>query len=367
MKLSVTSNLLLEKISIALKAVSTREAKPELTGILFSINDDSVHLYATDFELALHLSLPADIIQTGDMLVPGKELWEVLRRLPQGLIWLETKNQQLHIRFGKSELKLPLLDADAFPRSGWQNLEENFSTLRASVLQSLIRKVSYAVGKDTARPVLTGIYVQGLDDRMEMASSDNVRLAYGRELITEGTLVGQWVIPAKPFLESVRILPSDAMVNLFSDQRSIHFRTETVDISIRLIDGHFPDFRNIIPKAWATTIYVARDEALNALERASLFCESDQPRVQLDIEQDHFILRASSADKGDAYEEIAATITGDLFHLALNPRFLIEALKNMETEEVAIELSGHSSPLRLRPKGSEGQMAIIVPLLQART
>ncbi len=364
MKLTTKRDELVSKLSVVSRAISNRAATQSLSGILATASSDGVTLAATDLEMGLKTDLRAEVGEEGSVLLPGRLLAEVSRSLGEGSVEIESREAErdVEIRSGSSSFHLRVLSADDFPRFPEQQAEPLM--IPAAALASTAELVARAASRDDMRPVLTGVLVSAADHEMTMVATDSYRLAVKRtelEVGIGGELEAN--IPARALRELGRILSAEEVeevaVSLLSNQAV--FQAGTIVLNTRLIDGQFPNFRQLLPESYEHDVRLPRSEFLDVTRRVSQLAQRNAP-LRLSFAPGELTVAAETPDVGDAEETMPAAFEGDPLEIGFNPEFLKEGIESVEGEEVVLRLISPLRPGLLQPVGDDDFRYLVMPI-----
>jgi DNA polymerase III subunit beta len=364
LKLTTKRDELVSKLSIISRAVSTRAVTQALSGILLSASGDGVTLAATDGEMGLRTALETDVADDGSVLLPGRLLAELSRSLGEASVEIELREAErdVEIRSGGSNFHLRVLPAEDFPKLP----DEGAEPLRipAAALAETIELVARAASRDDMRPVLTGVLVTAAGQEMSMVATDSYRLAVKRtELENEigGELEAN--IPAKALRELGRIVAADEIeevaVSLLPNQAV--FKAGPVLLNTRLIDGQFPNFRQLLPESYDHDVRLPRPEFLDVVRRVSQLAQRNAP-LRLSFSQGELKVSASTPDVGDAEETMPAAFEGEALEIGFNPEFLRDGIESVEGDEVMLRLISPLRPGLLQPVDNEDFRYLVMPI-----
>jgi DNA polymerase-3 subunit beta len=363
--LTTSKSELVAKLSIVQRAVSGRAASQALSGILLNAVDGAVTLRATDLELGLQTELEGKIdggpIET---LLPGRLLAEVARSLGSEDVELEPRESErdVEIRSGGSRFHLRTLAAADFPRFP----EPEGSSLRipADALASSVDLVARAASRDDMRPVLTGVLVNAADGEMTMVATDSYRLAVKRTAIDRdlgGELEAN--VPARALRELGRILTSEEAdeveVSLLRNQAI--FRIGPVVLNTRLIEGQFPNYRQLLPESYEHDVRLPRAELLDVARRVSQLAQRNAP-LRLALAPGELTIAAETPDVGDAQETMPAAFDGEPLEIGFNPDFLKDGLESVEGEELLLRVISPLRPGLLQPVDNDDFRYLVMPI-----
>ncbi|GAX88722.1 DNA polymerase III subunit beta [Effusibacillus lacus] len=375
MKVSIDRSALLAAIQNVQRSVSTKTTIPVLSGIKLSAERDTLKLTATDLETGIETGLPAhienqqivQIMEEGAIVLSARYLSEIVRKLPQSEVELEVKQNYLTIiRSGSSEFNLHGLHAEEFPKLPQVSGSQTFG-IPAIVLKDMIRQTVPAVSSEEIRPVLTGVVAVLQEGRLRFVATDSHRLAQ-RIVNVEAPAelaFSNVIIPGKSLSELGRLLPdNDSLVDVVIADNQIMFKFENTQFYSRLIDGQYPDTSRIIPTSFKTRIQVGTKELLDAVDRAALIArDNDNNVVRLNIRAGQSEISSNSADVGKVTESIHfADFQGEELLIAFNAKYLIDALRVVESESITVEFTGSMSPFLIKQSDNPDYIHLILPV-----
>lgn len=365
MKLTCNRSELVSKLSVVARAVSTRAATQSLAGILLTVEGSSANLRATDMEMGLQCSLEAQATEgAGTVLLPGRLLSEVARSLGADTAELETRDEQrdVELRSGASSFHLRTLPAEDFPR--FPEAEGEPLRIPAPELQGAIDVVARAASRDDMRPVLTGVLVTVAEGALTMVATDSYRLSVKRTAVEEG-IGGELEanIPARALRELGRIIVAEGAeqveVSLLRSQAL--FRVGSVLLTTRLIEGQFPNYRQLLPESFEHDVRLPRDEFLEVTRRISQLAQRNAP-LKLAFEPGELTVAAETPEVGDATETIPAAFEGEPMQIGFNPDFLKDGIESVQSDEVLLRLISPLRPGLLQPVGDEDYSYLVMPI-----
>lgn len=364
MKLTTKRDELVSKLSVVSRAVSTRAATQALSGILLSASDGDVTLAATDGEMGLRMAMDADVATSGAALLPGRLLAELARSLGEDDVELELRESErdVEIRSGGSSFHLRVLPTEDFPSLPEQDAEP--LKIPAAALAETVELVAPAASRDDMRPVLTGVLVNATGREMTMVATDSYRLAVKRtELEDEigGELEAN--IPAKALRELGRLVAGgeldEVAVSLLPNQAV--FRAGEILLNTRLIDGQFPNFRQLLPESYEHDVRLPRTEFFDVVRRVSQLAQRNAP-LRLSFSSGELKVSASTPDVGDAEESMPAAFEGEPLEIGFNPEFLREGIDSVTGDEVLLRLISPLRPGLLQPVDNEDFRYLVMPI-----
>ncbi|NLA71302.1 MAG: DNA polymerase III subunit beta [Clostridiaceae bacterium] len=364
MKLTCSRNQLMEAITTVQRAVSTRSTNPVLDGILLKADQDLV-LTGYDSETGIEFRMEADITEMGSIVVPARIMSEVVRKLPDNNVYLEIKDDTvLIVESGKSVFNIRGYASEQYPEIHFVE-DESKIVLKQNTLRQLINQTIFAVSTDHSRPILMGINLICENEVMTLVALDGFRLAVRHEPIPGVDVSANIIVPAKAMTEVARIMSeTDDEVVISPSHNYIIFNKGNVKVVTRLIRGEFLNYKSIIPNDADTSLMIAPEILLAAVSRASIMIETDDRRfpVTLSTPDSNTMTIESKTDIGTAREEITVELTGDKVEIDFNPRFFIEALRQLTDEQIMMTFSGSLGPCSIKPESGDRFFYMILPL-----
>lgn len=363
-QIRVQKEVFLRTIGVASGVIGSKTTLPILSNVLVQSNGpDKLVLVGTDLELAIKTICGACVEFQGSVAVPAKKLLEIIRELPTGEIEITVgKNNAVNIKTAKSFFKIIGLEADDFPKTP-EVPTEYTCELGSDVLRQCLELTSFAISKDEARYTLNGVLMILSGAKARFVATDGKRLASIEK--TTGlpeSVAFEAIIPAKTIFELQKALSSESAdkVRIAHAQNQIIFQLGDAAFISRLIEGRFPNYEQVIPKHSKTTTEINRVELLSALKRVSLLTSQDNQSAKLDFLKDRLLVSSRQPNVGEAKEEVSAIVSGDELAIGFNPIYLIEALKNIDTETVTFSVTDPDKPGLIRTDG--GYLYVVMPM-----
>jgi DNA polymerase III subunit beta len=364
LKLTTKREELVAKLSVVSRAVSTRAATQALSGVLIAASESTVTLSATDLDMGLRTTVDADVAEEGSVLLPGRLLAEVVRSLADPTVEIESREAEhdVEIRSGSSSFHLRVLPAEDFPQLPAPS-DEGLK-IPAKELGASIELVARAASRDDMRPVLTGVFVTASGSEMTMVATDSYRLAVKRTEL-EADLGGEIEanIPARALRELGRILSSEAVeqatVSLLPTQAV--FQAGAIVLTTRLIEGQFPNFRQLLPESYEHDVRLARADFLDVTRRVSQLAQRNAP-LRLAFSSGELTVAAETPDVGDARETMPVAFEGESLEIGFNPEFLKEGIESVEGDEILLRLISPLRPGLLQPVEGEDFRYLVMPI-----
>src|SRR5579864_8921157 len=343
LRITVSKDELVSALGVVSRAVSTRTSVQILSGILVEAQGSELRLAATDMELSLRATAPAEIAGDGAIVLPGKTFADIARLLPAGEVEIEHKPAEsvVHVTAGSASYTLNTFNPEDFPRLQELDAVQTFTVDRESLLET-IQRVARAASRDESRPVLTGILVSFAGGKLVMAATDSYRLAV-KETELSGTAPElEAIVPGRALQELARIATSGDEVEVGVQENQVVFSTNGVWLTTRRIDGQFPNYRQLLPETFEHELTMPRAELLDVVRRASVMIQRATP-LQLRFADGEVTVVARTHEVGESKESMPVAYTGDPLEIGFNAEFLREGLESVEGDDVRMKLI---SPLR---------------------
>ena len=342
LRITCSKDDLVQALGVVSRAVSTRTSVQILSGILLEAQGSELRLAATDMELSLRASLPAQLEGDGAIVLPGRTLTDIARLLPADEVAIEHRPTEsvVHVTCGTASYTLHTYNPEDFPRLPDLDAGPTFSVERESLLET-IGRVARAASRDESRPVLTGILVQFAGEKLVMAATDSYRLAVKETEIGSSVPDLEAIVPARALQELARIATGDE-VEIGVHENQVLFSAGGVHLTTRRIDGQFPNYRQLLPEAFEHELTLPRGELLDVVRRASVMIQRSTP-LQLRFAEGELTVIARTHEVGESQESMPAGFTGDTLEIGFNADFLRDGLESIEGDDVRVNLI---SPLR---------------------
>lgn len=364
MHFSCDKQILLDAVNNVGRAVAVKAGMPELEGILFKAHGKTLFLAGFDMDIGITTSFEARIIEEGDTVLPARLFGDIVRRLPEGTVTVTTDAKfNTVIQSGATEFTIAGFSAEEYPELPSVNDGVLF-TVSQPILKSMIRQTLFAVSKSDARPVHTGTKFEVSHDTLRLISVDGSRLALRCEPVkSENEL--QFVIPGKTLSEMLKLFGEDDVpVSMSVGRRHVVMEIGRYAVISRLLDGEFLPYQKAIPQTITTTVTVNTRAMIDAVERASLVI-SDRTRSHLicEFKADGTVKLSCVTTVGSASDTLTARVSGEDIEMGFNSQFLLDALKNAESDEVKIELASNRLPMKIVPIQGDGFLFLVLPVL----
>ena len=357
MNLTISKEQIINGLQAVQNVVSTRTTLPILSNVLLRAENDRLELTATDLDVTIACGVEAKVKIPGASTVPVRKLFGIVRELNNSEIDLAVDEKNIcSIHSGASFYKINGLSADEFPPLP-KFKEEKKVILPQETLKGMMKKTSFAISTDESRYVLNGIYLSLKDHKMTMVATDGRRLALvDEEIDVSEQSQGEFIVPAKAVNELNRLLAEkgEAEIRYAENQASFTLKDEkgsSVLIITKLIEGNYPNYRQVIPAETKERIALVREEFLHALRRAEIMTSEKSNSVKLAFVKNKLEITANSPEVGEAKETLAINYKGADMAIAFNPKYMIDPLNALPNDEVFLELIDELSPGVLKING----------------
>lgn len=346
-----------------IRATATRTTNPILEGIKLHASEDTLTLSATDTEIAIEKTIPADVKIAGDVVVPGKFFADFVKKLSNEQIELTlTEQNTIKIKYTDSEGYLQCLVADEFPVIKDLVNPEKIRVKRTD-LKELIDKTIFSVAIDDARPILKGCLFEIENDMMTAVALDGYRLAMVKTEATCSAGKLSFIVPARSLGEISKLIDgNDEFIDVYVSDRHLLINDGSVKIITRLLEGDFINYRQVIPATTTTTIIVSKAQLEDGLERASLLARMDKNNlVKFDI-RDKVLTLTSASNIGNVTENITISLEGKDLAIAFNARYLSDCMRTINDEFIKINFTSQIAPCTICSAESDRYLYLILPV-----
>jgi len=357
MNLTITKEQISHGLQSVQNVVSTRTTLPILSNVLLRADGNRLEMTATDLDVTITCSVEATVKKPGATTMPVKKLFGIVRELGNPEIELETDDKNVtSLRSGSSFFKIRGLGAEEFPPPP-KFKEDKKVVLPQEKIKGMLRKTSFAISTDESRYVLNGIYMMLKEHKLTMVATDGRRLALvDEEVDVSEKSQGEFIVPAKAVNELNRLLQDKGEVDIrYTDNQAAFALKDDKGFSVlivtKLIEGSYPNYRQVIPGETKERIALAREEFMHALRRAEIMTSDKQNSVKLNFTKNNLAITANSPDVGEARESLAINYKGKEMAIAFNPSYVIDPLNALTTDDVFLELIDELSPGVLKING----------------
>lgn len=357
-------------IRLVANVAAMKSLQPVLANILIeTVDDNAVKLTATDFDLTISTTVDAKIENEGKITLPAKKLNDIVSRLSDKLITFElnTETNSMNITCDNTKFDIIGISANEFPNV-LENIsisEENAIDIDLKPFVKAMRQASFAAANFEANNLLSGVVCDISEEMLEMASTDGNRLARVREKISNiEHKTSQLIIPSKTTTEFMKMsaLIDDESVKIYTDKTKLIIKTEKSMMISRIMEGQYPKYNQLIPKESPKTAIVNKNKLVSALERVSIMVNEKTSIVKFEFSENKLTLKADTPDAGASEESFDIEYNSEDLTIAFNYKYVIDGLKNMDTDEVKIGLNTNLSATVFMPNSEEDYISLIMPV-----
>jgi DNA polymerase-3 subunit beta len=373
MKVSVLQENLAHGLSVVSRAVSPRSTLPVLANVLVATDEGRLRLSATNLELGVTCWIGAKVEEEGATTVPARTFNDMISTLPNDRVemTLNVRTQTLNVRCSTSNADIKGIDAQEFPPLPVPDLNDGIE-LNVADLKEMIQQVAFAASVDEARPVLTGVQVTAVGNKLTLSAADGFRLSIRKaELSAPVPRPITAIIPARALTELARIsADGDQTLKMVlpPGRGQVIFRMKDAELTSQLIEGSFPDLEQVIPRSFRTRTIVSTSALLKACKQAEIFARegSHIARVSItaggEMQPGTVEISGQAEERGFNQTKVDATVEGPDILIAFNVRFMREVLDVIKTPNVVLETISDNSPGMLKPVGDENFQHVIMPM-----
>jgi DNA polymerase-3 subunit beta len=365
MKLSTRRDALFTQLQTVTRAASTRSAVQALSGVQIQAKDGAIELRATDMEIGLRVPLEGDIVRDGAVVLPARLLVDVVRALPADSVSLELRptEQDVELVCGGATFHIRTLRLEDFPPFPEPEGDGRVEVPGQAFVETVL-KVARSASRDETRPVLTGILVSASGDELRMVATDSYRLSV-KETQLEAPLEGAFEanVPARALQELTRIVQQGGAEGLTVSVRAnqVVFEAAGAVLSSRLIDGQFPNYRQLLPDAYEHELQLNGAEITEVVRRISLLAQKNAP-LRLAFAEGELTVSARTPDVGEAREAVPVPFQGEPLEIGFNPEFLRDGLEAVESGDVMLKLISPLRPGLIQAADGSGFQYLLMPI-----
>lgn len=345
MKLKVGKEALLNGLQKVQSAVPTRTTIPVLGNILFTTGEGQLLLTASDLELSVRAAVDAEVNKAGSVTLPARKVFSIVREAAGEDVEIDVDDRATAtIKSGTAVFRLNGISAEDYPPLPSLENARVFS-MEQGTLRVMLQRTGYAASLDEARPVLNGVMLSFKDGRLTAVATDGRRLALvEQEVEFPKDAATELVLPTKAVNEVVRTLGDEGPVKIIATTNQVAFDAGALVIYSKLVDGTYPNYRQVIPTQCEQRITVERETLMSAVRRVSLLTSEQSNSVKMTFAKNRVDITASTPDVGEAKETVAVKYSGKEIMVSFNPEFLLDPLKNLVSDQVYFELNDSISP-----------------------
>jgi len=362
MLFEIERDAFVEGLSKTVPITEKRSPLPILSHILMDASNSELILTATDLEVGLQMRYTCDVKETGTVTVPGKKIYEIVRELPSGPVSVQImEGSRVKIVSGQSEFLLAGMDASDYP--AWPALDDiQTSPIQADILLHMIDKTIFASSSDDSRFNLNGVLFEQAEDTTRLVATDGHRLAMIAQKI-DVPFTSKVLVPKKGLQELRRLLENlKAEILMGFEKKNLAVKTDQFVMTVRLIDGDYPDYRKVIPGTSDKVVTANRASLAQSLRKVAVLTSDRNRGINIQVNPGRMEVTATHADLGTARDVIEVEYQGEEFLVIVNVAYFMESLAVIDTETVSIEYHKEGAPIVLRPHPAKEYFNLVMPM-----
>jgi DNA polymerase-3 subunit beta len=365
MKVTIERAVLLKSLGHVQSVVERRNTIPILSNVLMEAREDgSLRLMATDLDLQVDETIPANVSQSGATTVSAHTFFDIVRKLPEGSqVEITAAEGKMQVVAGRSRFNLSTLPRDDFPVIAEGDLPTRFE-LPAATLRQIIEKTRFAISSEETRYYLMGIFIHVIDDQMRAAATDGHRLARVTVPKPDGADgMPDVIVPRKAVAELYRLLEElEGTVEISLSPTKIRFGLGSAILTSKLIDGTFPDYNRVIPTANDKLLKLDPKSFSQGVDRVSTIASEKTRAVKMSLDRDKVTLSVTSPENGVATEEVPADYAADGLEIGFNAKYLLDILSEIDGDTVEVHLADAAAPTLLRENDKSNALYVLMPM-----
>ncbi|MRR57335.1 MAG: DNA polymerase III subunit beta [Deltaproteobacteria bacterium] len=370
MEFAIAKDNFLKALQRVQGIVENRKTMPILSNVLIDARPERIDIIATDLEVGMKSSYPANVVKEGKITVSAKKLYEIIKELPESEIRFSTReNDWVDLRCGKAHFNLVGLSPEEFPFFPAVN-DSTFLKLDGSLLREMVEMTSFAICHDETKYNLNGIFIKAVEQDngtlLRMVATDGHRLSMAeREIpaVSSSDLKNGVIFPKKGIFELKKLTDDDdsEIMLSFLDNSSVLKKNDTL-VLMRLVDGYFPDYTRVLPADNDKSVTINRENFFHSLRRMAILSSEKFKGIMMELKSGVMEISASNPELGDAREALEVDYAGPDLSIRFNARYLIDVLSVIGEELVNLELKDELSPAVLKPHQGKGFLSVIMPM-----
>jgi DNA polymerase-3 subunit beta len=373
MKFSCNQDTFSKYLNILSRVVSTKPGLPILSNIFLQTEKGKLTLKATDLELSITTWIGADVKDDGKITLPAKQLSEFVNSIPEEVVNVEVEKKNFNISTSNNSASFNTMPPDDFPSiPSVDKKKEPFIQINSADLVMAINRVAFAAAIDDIKPVLTGVKVEIEEDEISLIATDGLRLSKQVIKTSKSDKTKSFLVPVRAFTELSHIINDmggeDDLISVYliEDKNQVMFRVGDIDLVSRLIDGEFPEYKQIIPTGYKTNCEIQREEFLNSLKVVNIIARSvlgNKMILDIDPKANKISLSATQADLGKNESHFDCKVEGEELKIAFSSKLLTDILNHVDTEDIMFECSEAVRPGVFKIKGDDNFIHLVMPMM----
>ncbi len=354
---------LLKGLSTVEKAVELRNIKPILEGVYIQAKRDGIVLKATNLSLSIETMVEGDVVSEGEIVVSARVFYEILSKYTAGMIDFDMEEEnRLKISNNHSKTQLSVMDAAEFP--GFPLVPEKGAiVLPQNVFKQMLATTIFSAAISDARPILKGVLMEVESNSLHIVALDGYRLAFRKMALANGVPDIKAIIPSSAFREVIKILEdSDDDLAIYLADNIACIKTNRTQIFMRLLEGEFIKYKNILPSEYKSKIKLNRNEISDSVERASILARNEKDKLVKFSIVDDFLTITSASELGEAFEQVDIFLEGKHIDIAFNAKYLSDVFKVIDDDNIILEFNTNVSPCVIRSGENDDFLYLVLPV-----
>ena len=362
MKFVCDGTVLANAALVVSKACAVKTITPVLECIRLTAKNDGLTLKAYDGEISIEKKINAEILEEGELCVNGKTFADFVNKIPMYEVVISSDDKGITIEYGESETYMQSLSAADFPLFGENGLDSDYFEVKESDFKKLISEIVFCAATDDSRPILKGCLLTTEEGKLYATALDGFRMAYSYTEVTGGSDRMKIVCPARTLTEIARMLDGDDTLKVYASKNLLSVAVKDTVITSRLYLGEFVRKENIYPVEFTTKATVRKNELVDSIERASVLIRGDKNNLVLfDIKPDKIVITANS-DMGKVEETVACDLDGKELKIAMNGKYIMDAVKSLSEEEVVLSFNLPIAPFTVENVEDKHCQYLVLPV-----
>ncbi|MCI5108667.1 MAG: DNA polymerase III subunit beta [Candidatus Pacebacteria bacterium] len=363
MKIQCVKEKLQIAISKAEKITGKNLTLPILSNILLEVKKDNLVISSTNLDIGIEITVPGKVTETGKVVVPGNVLYSLVHTLTDPKITLETKDQTLHISSDNTSTTIKTVSDEDFPSIPNIPSRESFEMNTEGFLDG-IRSVFYAASVSNMKPELSSVYITSDEGNVIFVATDSFRLAEKKIKSKKTPNFQDILIPVKNVVEIIKTLDGvsgDLSIQISEGQLTL--RTEEIYLTSRLVDGNFPDYKQIIPKEVSTNATVLKQDFMNSLRTANIFSDKfNKIKFKVSPKEKQFVLQTKNTDLGENTTLIDAAFSGEEIELNFNHKYIVDSFQSIYSDSISLDFNGEGKPMIIKGVSDSNFLYLAMPM-----
>ncbi len=366
MKIEVHLSQFKKMISLSEKIAKKNMTLPVLSCLLFEVGKNNLNIKATNLDVGVEVMIPAKSDTEGVIAVPAQTISAFVSQLndQDGIVKMELVSGNLHLSSARSKVIIKTVPAEDFPTIP-RVTEGQKTTISSEALIKGLKSVWYSASISSVKPELSSVYMYKNGDYVVFAATDSFRLAEKKVKVDHSVAFDDILIPLKNISDIIRVLEDiGGDIDMSSNKNLISFEGQDVYLASRIIDGTFPDYKQIVPKGYATEAITLKQDVINALKVSNVFTDKfNQVKFIVDPKEGYFEIQTKNADIGENATKVDSALTGERIEINFNGKYIADCFQSIDADSVSFQLGGMNKPMVIRPASGDGTfMYLVMPM-----